>query len=62
MSAIHNIWPRESGILDIEGDWKDLCASEVMSIRDVWRKLRDDLTEKKTYQGVLGKALPRVGN
>jgi Fic family protein len=41
--TIHHIWPPETGIRDIDGDWRDFQASEVGSIREVWKRLRSDL-------------------
>jgi len=37
------IWPVETGITDLEVDWRELQASEIAGLRDVWHSIRQDL-------------------
>lgn len=45
--AISDIWCPETGIVDLEGDWRGLQASEVTSIQKIWSEQRERLKGTK---------------
>jgi Fic family protein len=44
---IKNIWPAETGITDIETDWRNLTASEIDGIKKIWSEQRERLKGTK---------------
>ncbi len=40
---IRHIWPPETGIRDIETDWRTLTASEIDGIQKIWSEQRQRL-------------------
>ncbi|CAK0771407.1 cell filamentation protein [uncultured Gammaproteobacteria bacterium] len=48
--TICQIWNPETGIIDIESDWRAIRASEVESIQNIWREQQDRLRGTKQLQ------------
>lgn len=40
---VHDIWKPDTGITDIEGDWRSFAASDVSSIQRIWSEQRERL-------------------
>ena len=43
MSEQKEIWPSETGILDLPANWKDMRVEELNSVRDAWKTERERL-------------------
>jgi hypothetical protein len=58
--SVKHIWSPETGITDIETDWRNLAATEIDGIRKIWSEQRKRL--KGTKQLAEFSERPRMGD